>query len=132
MAVVSQPSTISVILFSSGITGAPLNNSITSIYIQVTIFHPRSHTFTYCELRYIFEEKENKQKDSKSSKGKDAKDSKATSRQIIARLQECGPRFTLKLKSLQHGTFDTKGGEYEWVHKVRFFCSDRSGLLHLF
>lgn len=33
-------------------------------------------------------------------------------------LQECGPRFTLKLISLQHGTFDTQGGEYEWVHKV--------------
>lgn len=33
-------------------------------------------------------------------------------------MQECGPRFTLKLTSLQHGTFDTKGGEYEWVHKV--------------
>ncbi|PWA24461.1 Anticodon-binding [Artemisia annua] len=31
--------------------------------------------------------------------------------------RECGPRFTLKLTSLQHGTFDTKGGEYEWVHK---------------
>ncbi|XP_020254580.1 ribosome production factor 1-like isoform X2 [Asparagus officinalis] len=31
--------------------------------------------------------------------------------------EECGPRFTLKLRSLQHGTFDTKGGEYEWVHK---------------
>lgn len=35
-------------------------------------------------------------------------------------LQECGPRFTLKLISLQHGTFDTKGGEFEWVHKVTF------------
>jgi len=35
-------------------------------------------------------------------------------------MQECGPRFTLKLRSLQHGTFDTKGGEYEWVHKVAF------------
>lgn len=33
-------------------------------------------------------------------------------------IQECGPRFTLKLRSLQHGTFDTKGGEFEWVHKV--------------
>lgn len=38
----------------------------------------------------------------------------------ISILQECGPRFTLKLISLQHGTFDTKGGEYEWVHKVIF------------
>ena len=34
-------------------------------------------------------------------------------------LQELGPRFTLKLRSLQKGTFDSKFGEYEWVHKVR-------------
>lgn len=30
------------------------------------------------------------------------------------RLHELGPRFTLKLKWLQEGTFDTKYGEYEW------------------
>ena len=35
-----------------------------------------------------------------------------------ARLQEIGPRFTLKLKWLQRGTFDTTQGEYEWKHKV--------------
>lgn len=34
-------------------------------------------------------------------------------------VQECGPQFTLKLVTLQHGTFDTKGGEFEWVHKVK-------------
>ncbi len=34
-------------------------------------------------------------------------------------IQELGPRFTLKLRSLQKGTFDSKFGEYEWVHKVR-------------
>lgn len=33
-------------------------------------------------------------------------------------LQELGPRFTLKLRSLQKGSFDSKFGEYEWVHKV--------------
>ena len=33
------------------------------------------------------------------------------------RAQEIGPRFTLKLQSLQKGTFDSKGGEFEWVHK---------------
>lgn len=33
-------------------------------------------------------------------------------------LQEAGPRFTLKLKSLQHGTFDSKTGEYIWLHNV--------------
>ncbi|NP_001188154.1 ribosome production factor 1 [Ictalurus punctatus] len=32
-------------------------------------------------------------------------------------IQELGPRFTLKLRSLQKGTFDSKFGEYEWVHK---------------
>ncbi|RWS07365.1 ribosome production factor 1-like protein [Dinothrombium tinctorium] len=32
-------------------------------------------------------------------------------------IQEIGPRFTLKLKWLQNGTFDTKYGEYEWVLK---------------
>lgn len=33
------------------------------------------------------------------------------------RLQELGPRFTLKLKWILAGTFDTKFGEYEWYHK---------------
>lgn len=40
------------------------------------------------------------------------------------KMQECGPRFTLKLISLQHGTFDTKGGEYEWVHKVIYLFTN--------
>ena len=39
--------------------------------------------------------------------------------------QECGPRFTLKLQSLQHGTFDSKKGEYEWVHKVGLGAGSR-------
>lgn len=33
-------------------------------------------------------------------------------------LQELGPRFTLKLRTLQKGTFDSKFGEYEFIHKV--------------
>jgi len=32
-------------------------------------------------------------------------------------LKEIGPRFTLKLRTLQKGTFDSKYGEFEWVHK---------------
>ncbi|CAG0915938.1 unnamed protein product [Notodromas monacha] len=32
-------------------------------------------------------------------------------------LRELGPRFTLKLRWLQRGTFDTKHGEYEWIHR---------------
>ncbi|KHJ85073.1 hypothetical protein OESDEN_15206, partial [Oesophagostomum dentatum] len=34
-----------------------------------------------------------------------------------AALKELGPRFTLRLKWLQKGTFDTKWGEFEWVLK---------------
>ncbi|XP_076237117.1 putative ribosome production factor 1 [Calliopsis andreniformis] len=35
------------------------------------------------------------------------------------RLRELGPRFTLKLKYVQHGTFDAKHGEYEWLIQGR-------------
>ena len=37
--------------------------------------------------------------------------------QTRARLQELGPRFTLKMKWLQEGSFDTEFGEYEWISK---------------
>ncbi|GFS13460.1 ribosome production factor 1-like [Elysia marginata] len=33
-------------------------------------------------------------------------------------LQELGPRFILRLRSLQQGTFDSKYGMYEWIHKI--------------
>ena len=31
------------------------------------------------------------------------------------RLKDLGPRFTLKLRSLQKGTFDSKFGDFEWI-----------------
>ncbi|CAF2982475.1 unnamed protein product [Rotaria socialis] len=34
-------------------------------------------------------------------------------------LQELGPRFTLKLRSIQRGTFDALYGEYEWTQKPK-------------
>ena len=37
-------------------------------------------------------------------------------------LQELGPRFTLKLRTLQKGTFNTKFGQYMWMHNVRSVC----------
>ncbi|TPX54920.1 hypothetical protein PhCBS80983_g05695 [Powellomyces hirtus] len=40
-------------------------------------------------------------------------------------LQELGPRFTLKLRWLQKGTFDTRFGEYEWMHKPELDTSRR-------
>ena len=35
------------------------------------------------------------------------------------KLREMGPRFTLRLRSLQKGTFDSKTGEYEWLKAGR-------------
>lgn len=32
-----------------------------------------------------------------------------------AKLRELGPRFTLKLRSVQEGTFDSKYGDYDWM-----------------
>lgn len=36
-----------------------------------------------------------------------------------AALRELGPRFTMKLRSLQHGLFDSTSGEYEWTAEGR-------------
>lgn len=35
-------------------------------------------------------------------------------------LQELGPRFTLRPRYLQKGTFDSKNGEYYWIFKVEY------------
>ncbi|TVU12748.1 hypothetical protein EJB05_46404, partial [Eragrostis curvula] len=74
--------------------------------------------------RYIFDTKESKVA-SKDKKAKNSESKSQTEKQVICRLQECGPRFTLKLLTLQHGTFDTKSGEYEWVHKPDMDTSRR-------
>lgn len=34
---------------------------------------------------------------------------------LRVKLRELGPRFTLKLRSLQEGLFDSKTGDYEWI-----------------
>lgn len=64
--------------------------------------------------RYIFEEKESKNPDKQRPAAA-----------VISRLQELGPRFTLKLLTLQKGTFDSKYGEFEWVHKKEMDTSRR-------
>ncbi|KAG9443718.1 hypothetical protein H6P81_015058 [Aristolochia fimbriata] len=70
---------------------------------RVVTFHNQRDFIFFRHHRYIFDTKEAKE----------------------TRLQECGPRFTLKLVSLQHGTFDTKSGDYEWVHKADMDTSRR-------
>ncbi|GAB2245026.1 hypothetical protein Droror1_Dr00000519 [Drosera rotundifolia] len=87
---------------------------------RVVTFHNQRDFIFFRHHRYTLEPKENKLEDSSTNSKV-----KKTSVEFKARLQECGPRFTLKLRSLQHGTFDTKGGEYEWVKKPEMETSRR-------
>lgn len=61
---------------------------------RVVTFHNQRDFLFFRHHRYIFESREK------------------------VRLQELGPRFTLRLQSLQHGTFDSRYGEYEFVKKT--------------
>lgn len=65
---------------------------------QVVTLHNQRDFIFVRHHRYIYREEEGKTR---------------------ARLQELGPRFTLKLKWLQEGVFDTNFGEYEWIYKRR-------------
>jgi len=63
---------------------------------QVVTFHNQRDFIFVRHHRYIYRKEQDKTR---------------------ARLQELGPRFTLKLKWLQEGSFNTKFGEYEWIQK---------------
>lgn len=72
---------------------------------QSVTFHNQRDYIFFRHHRYVFEEKEKKDKTGR------------VYRRLKARLQELGPRFSLKLLTLQKGTFDSKYGEFEWVKK---------------
>eukprot|EP00591_Stephanopyxis_turris_P017636 CAMPEP_0195537810 /NCGR_PEP_ID=MMETSP0794_2-20130614/48681_1 /TAXON_ID=515487 /ORGANISM="Stephanopyxis turris, Strain CCMP 815" /LENGTH=333 /DNA_ID=CAMNT_0040671643 /DNA_START=116 /DNA_END=1117 /DNA_ORIENTATION=+ len=71
---------------------------------QVATFHNQRDYIFVRHHRYVFEEGKDTNKETGKKKTK-------------ARLQELGPRFTMKMRWLQEGTFDTQFGEYEWIHK---------------
>ena len=83
---------------------------------QAVTFHNQRDYIFVRHHRYIFEER-----------GDDTKKDKAKppAKRVIARLQELGPRFTLRLRWLQDGTFDTKFGEYEWFHRRKQMDTSR-------
>lgn len=85
---------------------------------RVVTFHNQRDFIFFRHHRYIFEEKDEKVTETKVT-AKGTKKTKVTgTKQVVkARLQELGPRFTLKLLSVQKGTFDSKTGEFEFVHR---------------
>ena len=82
---------------------------------QVATFHNQRDYIFVRHHRYIFNEK--KQKENPKKSGNEPQKTLELKDRVKARLQELGPRFTLKLRWLQEGTFDTQFGEYEWIHK---------------
>jgi ribosome production factor 1 len=76
---------------------------------QVVTFHNQRDYLFVRHHRYVFNEK--------TEQAASKKDEDTGKPPVKARLQELGPRFTLKLRWLQEGSFDTKHGEYEWFHK---------------
>ncbi|CAL8464898.1 g4433 [Coccomyxa elongata] len=81
---------------------------------QVATFHNQRDCIFFRHHRYIFEEKQ---------KGKEG------TPQVVAHLQELGPRFTLKLQSLQSGTFNSKEGEFEFKYKSKMHQNRRRFVL---
>jgi ribosome production factor 1 len=71
---------------------------------QVVTFHNQRDFIFVRHHRYVYRQEKDKNR---------------------ARLQELGPRFTMKMKWLQEGTFSTKFGEYEWVYKRKTMDTHR-------
>lgn len=100
---------------------------------QVVTFHNQRDYIFVRHHRYIFREKKEAEDDKKKKKKAEKKSGSAESDEkekqegpnVKTRLQELGPRFTLKLRWLQEGTFDTKFGEYEWIHKRKEMDTSR-------
>jgi ribosome production factor 1 len=86
---------------------------------RVVTFHNQRDYIFFRHHRYIFEEKDEKvvKAEINPKTGKRRLKVAGEETKVKARLQELGPRFTLKLVSLQKGTFDTKTGEFEWLAK---------------
>ncbi|KAG7359084.1 anticodon-binding protein [Nitzschia inconspicua] len=88
---------------------------------QVVTFHNQRDYLFVRHHRYVFEEKKNIKKappkGTTPEASQDEQQPLGIKDRVKARLQELGPRFTLKLRWIQSGTFDTQFGEYEWMHK---------------
>jgi ribosome production factor 1 len=74
----------------------------------ITLHNQRDFIF-FRQHRYIFEE--NPDVNKPPAPGRDKP------QPIICRLQEVGPRFTLKLQTLQNGVFDGSRGDFEYVRQ---------------
>jgi len=92
---------------------------------QVATFHNQRDFLFFRHHRYIFEKKQLEAK--KTTEEGAEKKTKQT--KVQARLQELGPRFTLRLLSLQKGILNWKHGEFEWVNSKQGAYNRRTFVL---
>lgn len=89
---------------------------------QVVTMHNQRDFIFLRHHRYIFQKNQSAIAEAKHRKKTEKKlakklQSKIATKPIKATLQELGPRFTLKMRWLQQGTFDSMFGEYEWMYR---------------
>jgi ribosome production factor 1 len=85
---------------------------------QVATFHNQRDFIFFRMHRYIFEGGDEIDDGNEGETGKmKKKPAKKATKPVRVRMQELGPRFTLKLKYLLAGTFDTSFGEYEFIRR---------------
>ena len=91
---------------------------------QVVTFHNQRDFIFVRHHRYIFDQDDEAQRArfeeiqrKNEADGKMRIDRPGCEKGVKTKLQELGPRFTLKLRWLQQGSFDTAHGEYEWLAK---------------
>ena len=91
---------------------------------QVVTFHNQRDFVFVRHHRYVFDDEEEEKRRrfeelqaKRVAEGKARVERPGTELGVRTKLQELGPRFTLKLRWLQQGSFDTKFGEYEWLGK---------------
>lgn len=84
---------------------------------QVATFHNQRDYIFVRHHRYVFREMSEAESKKRQMLVEKAEGKGAQAPPVKTKLQELGPRFTLKLRWLQEGTFDTKYGEYEWYHQ---------------
>jgi len=77
---------------------------------QVATVHNQRDFLFFRHHRYIFEKRK------ETVKGGTSDDGNKSQTKIQTRLQELGPRFTLKLLSIQKGILNWKHGEFEWCN----------------
>ncbi|VDK32008.1 unnamed protein product [Taenia asiatica] len=91
-------------------------------HCRTVVFHNQRDFIFFRHYRYIHRKNSGASEDKKKimdegegSEKEEAGPSMEPSDRVV--VNEVGPRFTLKLKSIQLGTFDSQFGDYEWVKK---------------